>query len=305
MFSETIIKTCQRWKLTLYFVIAMVLYLAFGVLQIKIKRKRKEYSVCLTRRHFIGVFLAGIMIAVGIGLNYGVFYLEKNFADTPFGQLLYYLHTPLDGTNTSTFYEAFGAIAAILVISFVATFCVDYLLRKFRRQSGFSVWMGLLSIIIGRYALIEGYNHFEYREYCKYTHENTKLYEQYYVDGRNIALKFPEKKRNLIYIFLESMETTYADERFGGATQKNYIPELTELSLKNISFSGNGVLNGAHTVPGATFTMGALVAQTSGVPINETLVSNSKLNGIWESGLFRKERYRKIIGYGGDMKIRN
>lgn len=32
--------------------------------------------------------------------------------------------------------------------------------------------------------------------------------------------------------------------------QKNYIPELTQLSLENISFSGNGVLNGAHTVSG-------------------------------------------------------
>jgi len=280
-FNETAVKACQKRNMTLCFVSALILYLGFGILQIKIKRK--EYSMRLTKGHFAGVLVSGTVVAVGISLNYGVFYMEQNFGDTPFGQLLYHLHTPLDGTNTSSFYGIFGAIAAIWVITFAAVFGVDYLLRRFRKQAGYPVWLGLLGIIIGAYALIEGYLHFEYGEYYKYTHENTELYEQYYVDGRNVTLKFPEKKRNLIYIFLESMETTYADERSGGAMQKNYIPELTELSMENISFSENGVLNGAYTVPGATFTMGALVAQTSGVPINETLVSNSTLNGIWES----------------------
>lgn len=280
-FNEMVIDACKAYNLISYSVIALFLYLLFGILEIKVKRK--EYSVRLTRGHFAGVFISGLVMAVGLSINYGVFYLEKNFSDTPFGQLLYHLHTPLDGTNMSTFYEVFWAITGILALSFAVAFGVDYLLRRFGKQAGFPVWLGLLGIMFGVYALIEGYNHFEYEEYYKYTHENTELYEQYYVDGRNVTLKFPEKKRNLIYIFLESMETTYADESSGGAMQKNYIPELTELSMANISFAENGVLNGAHTVPGATFTMGALVAQTSGVPINETLVSNSTLNGTWES----------------------
>lgn len=76
---------------------------------------------------------------------------------------------------------------------------------------------------------------------------------------------------------------TYTDESVGGAMQNNYIPELTNLSLKNENFGIDGQMNGAYTVPGATFTMGGLVAQTSGVPINETLVSNDALNSEWES----------------------
>lgn len=38
------------------------------------------------------------------------------------------------------------------------------------------------------------------------------------------------KQKNLIYIYLESMETTYADENNGGAFTENYIPELTKLA---------------------------------------------------------------------------
>ena len=61
----------------------------------------------------------------------------------------------------------------------------------------------------------------------KYTHEKSDLYEQYYVDGRDISLVFPEKKRNLIYIYLESMETTFADRASGGVMESNLMPELS------------------------------------------------------------------------------
>ena len=109
------------------------------------------------------------------------------------------------------------------------------------------------------------------------------IYEDNYVDGRNVAITFPKEKRNLIYIFLESMEMTYADESVGGAMSENYIPELTQISLENENFGTYGKLNGAYTTSGATFTMGGLVAQTSGVPINENLISNDTLNSNWES----------------------
>lgn len=43
-------------------------------------------------------------------------------------------------------------------------------------------------------------------------------------------ITFPEKKRNLIYIFLESMESTYASKDEGGEFEFNCIPELTQLA---------------------------------------------------------------------------
>ena len=101
--------------------------------------------------------------------------------------------------------------------------------------------------------------HFDAISYFKYTNQETTIYEENYVDGRDVKLEFPEQKRNLVYIFLESMEMTYTDESVGGAMQNNYIPELTNLSLKNENFGIDGQMNGAYTVPGATFTMGGLV----------------------------------------------
>ena len=82
------------------------------------------------------------------------------------------------------------------------------------------------------------------------------------------AITFPEKKRNLIYIYLESVEMTYADKKSGGALEYNCIPELTKLAIENDCFNGNNEkLNGAKVSFGATYTMGGMVAQSSGLPV--------------------------------------
>lgn len=148
----------------------------------------------------------------------------------------------------------------------------------------------------------------------KYTHEKSDLYEQYYVDGRDISLVFPEKKRNLIYIYLESMETTFADRASGGVMESNLMPELSALALENIDFSESGVLNGAYSPTGTTYTMGALVAQTSGVAVNgkpivdinewESENGEYLLPGAWTIGdILASEGYEQTFMIGSDGKF--
>ena len=79
----------------------------------------------------------------------------------------------------------------------------------------------------------------------------------------------------MIYIFLESMETTYADTANGGAFRENVIPELTEIAQENEDFSGESEeLNGAYMTTGTSWTMGAMFAHTSGLPLNISIGSN-------------------------------
>lgn len=53
-------------------------------------------------------------------------------------------------------------------------------------------------------------------EYLENQETVSDFVDTYYVDLAEASIIFPEEKRNLIYIFLESMETTYADESSGG-----------------------------------------------------------------------------------------
>lgn len=95
--------------------------------------------------------------------------------------------------------------------------------------------------------------------------------EQHYVDPQATQLTFPEEKRNLIYIFLESMENTYTDTTACDTIEANYIPNLTKMAQENISFSHNESLGGAQSLEGTTWTAAAMVAQTSGITLKVTL----------------------------------
>ncbi|MBO6065380.1 MAG: hypothetical protein J6P36_03065, partial [Lachnospiraceae bacterium] len=91
----------------------------------------------------------------------------------------------------------------------------------------------------------------------------SKLYETHYVAPQKEMIKAPEKKRNLIYIYMESMENTYADKSVGGLTDKSRIPYLTSLALgEGECFSVDGKLNGLEPAEGAVWTCGSLVSQT-------------------------------------------
>ena len=123
----------------------------------------------------------------------------------------------------------------------------------------------------------------------------------------------PEKKRNLIYIYLESVENTYADPAHGGVSEDNLIPELTELSLKYENFGdrGSNILHGPTPVSQNAWTMASLVGQTSGVPINFGFDSvimqegvSEYLPGVFNLGdMLKREGYNLCYLIGSDARF--
>ncbi|MBP3300222.1 MAG: LTA synthase family protein [Clostridia bacterium] len=97
--------------------------------------------------------------------------------------------------------------------------------------------------------------------------DTSVLFDERYVHPNDVEISFPEEKRNLIYIYLESMEISYMDEENSGALETNLIPELTELAQNNLNFSHNEGVGGAQTTVGSTWTIAAMITQTSGVPL--------------------------------------
>ena len=100
----------------------------------------------------------------------------------------------------------------------------------------------------------------------------TTYMEDSYVDPSAAKLEFPENKRNIVHLLLESYENTFYDREQGGAMDSNLMPDLAQLSDEGISFSNTEVKGGFYQLPGATFTVGGIVAQTAGVPLKSPVL---------------------------------
>lgn len=117
--------------------------------------------------------------------------------------------------------------------------------------------------------------------YLKSVTNVSSIFESEYISPDDVAITFPEKKRNLIFIYMESMETTYASVQTGGGKPVNYIPELTQLAEENLFFSDDEDFGGAGQAIGTNWTMGALLASAAGVPYKLPIDGNNA--GEYES----------------------
>lgn len=135
----------------------------------------------------------------------------------------------------------------------------------------------------------------------------TKLYEDHYVDGKQVNITFPEKKRNLIVLYAESMETAYTSVENGGNYKTDLIPEISALAKEHLNFSHNEKLGGAHMVAGTGWTTGGLVAHGAGVPLCIPLFAlpftekSPFLPGAYCLGdVLAKEGYEQELLFGSD-----
>ena len=187
--------------------------------------------------------------------------------------------------NTTTSDYVFG------FLFFVIIFPLCYLfLNMWQRLS-------IASLLVAIILYTSGYIH-----YIIYTNSTSTLYENHYVHPDNIDIQFPEKKRNLILIYLESFENNFANEKH---YQKNLIPNLSALQ-KDGEFS-----NKHHSLTGSDYSIASIVASQCGIPLRFT-----QERDIWSSKYFlpqatcfaellKKEGYQTSLVKAADITFTN
>ena len=200
-----------------------------------------------------------------------------------FDSILFTLQSSLDGVQSDLVrsYLLGGLLPALLCTVLSCTILL--ILRKLPVRGLVSI-LGSIALAVGLigYAAVD----VELTDYVRDLIWRGQLYESEYVDPDTVQITFPEEKRNLVYIMLESMETTYLSEDLGGASDVNLIPELYELARDNINFSHTDGVGGFHATNGASWTIGAIVAQTAGIPLKVPSGIEDWQNGYGKDGVF-------------------
>ena len=274
-----------------------------------------------------------IILFLSILIFSSVKWAIENYAFTSFDEIMYTLNTSILSTSRDILwlYVKENVIIAIIVTAIIIaifTICKrllnnasnvkDYLLVIKVKDKSLKVnitqnkWIKRLIYLIPSILLIisiyTALDKFYVLNYIKNNLEESNFFESEYVNPKSVNITFPEKKQNLIYIYMESMETTYASKASGGAFDTNYIPELTKLAEKNINFSNTDQIGGAEVLAGGSWTIGAMVSQTSGVPLKTVFDSNSPQNytysfveGAYALGnILDDEGYKQYLMVGSD-----
>ena len=266
---------------------------------------KKKHKIILV----IGLVLSTILALLASLLAFSAKWMFKTWTNLTMDELVYHLTAPLEGTNTDMIKDYCNecAVPAILILG-----CILFAIVANRKHTGILKKIAIVcsagAVAVTGITVGVTWNGLDVSNYMKGQSTYSTFIDDNYVDPSSVNITFPEQKRNLIYIFLESMEMTYADKENGGAFKQNVIPELTQLAQENEDFSGkSSKLNGGYSMPGTTWTMGAMFGQTSGLPLNISIDGNDMntqdnfFPGITTLGdILQSEGYSQTLLIGSD-----
>ena len=280
-------------------------------------KKQKTYRVRL--------WIGGVLIFIAMVVFMAALWCWNTFGNVPFDQILYHLLVPAEGTNADVFIEfslhylPFALLFTLLILMLVVRWTKNQAIlhvtvRKKEREISVIPFrflrrhFALFGVLVFILSLGSGASILQIPQYVNDQMHPSTLFEEQYVNPKTASLTFPERKRNLIYIFLESMENTYASKDVGGNRDVDLIPELSSLALNNVSFSNTDMLGGALAAPGTTWTVAAMTAQTAGIPMKVPLDGNTYgtnntpfLPGAYSLGeILEQEGYNQMLMIGSE-----
>lgn len=265
-----------------------------------------------------------VILILGNALFFLTLWLIGKYDNIYLDQILFQLKSPAVGANKNLMGSAYIRVGGFSILLTVIEVLLFYVLsgRLKNKWGGFKNYVkycatktckffGEVALPFALATLLVAVTFFVARlkvgSYLVTTSTESDFIEANYVDPNKATLAFPENKRNIIYIFLESMESTYADTSAQGNITENYIPELYSLAQENINFSHNNDFGGALSFAGTTWTSAAMTAQTSGMLVKVPVVSSgyggesSFLSGITTIGeVLSVNGYNQTLLVGSD-----
>lgn len=246
------------------------------------KNVRKRWNKILKIMKKILVVFEGILITL-VGLIAAILWSSAKwmFKTWPYlnmDELVYQLNAPMEGTNVSMVKEY---IQFTLPTAVLALFIIIILLLAVPHGRNKAFQITACSILAVSITVIAGTGYYTYdrldiKNYSKNQGTYSTFIDTNYQDPSKVKITFPEQKRNLIYIYLESVEATYTNKENGGGFDVDYMPELTAIAQENEDFSGaDSKLNGGLVMPGSTWTVAAMFGQSAGIPLNIPVSGNS------------------------------
>lgn len=316
----------KTWLLSpLVTLISFVIIIGLEILYIRSLQKGVRhhdlYLKELTKGDYFFFYFSFLFIFIGVLLPFSSYWGMGHFGNLSIDQIIYHLTEPLAGSDSTQIYAfieipLLNTLTATFLLAEVFNFFLHYRFTNPYQAHGKEpktyprlkklaiVSLSLLFLVSGSFISLKRIG---FTQVKAYFFESSTLYEDHYVDPKPINVTFPKEKRNLIYIFLESVETTYLSKDVGGAQEENLMPHLTELAENDgLNFSNTNLLGGAQQVPGVGFTAGAMAGQSSGAPVITSIDYNEYgtadyLPGAYSLGEFlEKEGYNQTLLLGSE-----
>lgn len=230
---------------------------------------------------------AVLLFALGVAAFTGTVWGKETFGELSPDQMLISMFTPKDGTSSDimdSFWmgPVFRTVAATaFFVMFAFSSRIVNIRKKDRELCVFPlvarrITAFVLSVVVFAGGIAYGIVQFELFKLLRMYVIESEFIEENFADPREVKLQFPEEKRNLIHIYLESMENSYLSTDMGGYLDENLMKPLTELAKEGISFSHlEKGFGGPVATTGCVWSVASMVNMNTGLPMKVPTEQNA------------------------------
>lgn len=232
------------------------------------------------------------------------YHLKKHFNATYLEQLLYNLLNTTTLKLSSLEHSYYKILFLTIIISCIL-FIPLFIRTNYKNIKIFPINLKKYSLIIFIISIFVVSIQIGLPNYIINQTNQTKIYDKYYIPYKKENITF-NTKRNLIHIYIESLENSNFTTNNGGIQKTSYMPHLEKLTKENINFSNTNKIGGFKTLHGTNWTIAGMVAQTAGIPIyiKTTNKNDNFLNGATSLGdILSENGYNNYLMIGSDANF--
>ena len=221
----------------------------------------------------LSLFMLGIACFLFTAINWQI----RKFGKVTYEQILFHMNISLDD-ETKLFESFLQNTVLVTVIFLLLVFLlfgvkwqkqgkwqvIQLWVKKYQNKIAFLSLIVVFGFVLWRLNIAEIIKDYRSRNLV------SDFYEKYYIYPQEVEIEASQNKRNLILIFLESMEASLFKD------SDDFMPEIAKLAKDNVNFKDNGSIGGFWQADGTQWTQAALVSQTCGVPLHLPIENHNK-----------------------------
>jgi len=269
-------------------------------------------------KNILNTTLIMLFFTIGVFIKFFSDWFISFYGEITPEQFLFNLKSPLKGTSSDMVKEIlmtpiFSSLVCIVIFFIFVSFNYDIFIKikntnkKILSKKCLTVVTFVISCVSLVGGSVYGIEKLHLKEvYNAYVSDSSYIQDNY-VDPRSVSMSFPHKKRNLIHIYLESVENSFLSKDLGGYMDENLMPELTELSKEGVHFSDSDKFGGPYQTYGSSWSVASMINMGTGIPLKIPMEGNSYgksgsfLPGAIAIGdILEAQGYEQTIMFGAD-----
>lgn len=226
------------------------------------------------------VVMVIFIMSCALGIFATINYVTNSFGQSTTNQIIFAMISPLEGTSS----EQILLVLLNPVLTVVLLMVIFILIINQNREIKYHnkiilnplTWLKtwrIISIILLLTSILGFSQTFGVGKFIYNQMHHSSFIQDNYVSPNDVNITLNGDKQNLIHIYMESGEVSFADKDHGGGMDENVIPDLYELTQEGISFTNKeqrSLIGGANCIDGSTWTIAGITNTETGVPLKVT-----------------------------------